>query len=87
MINTSPIGSKTTYGDYANFLMQRHIKSHFLKGCTGVHLLFDNPGQLKNTPKCLSKREEMSLHQLTLVILVLTSLSQHSYPKNGEKML
>lgn len=56
MINTSTIGSQTTYGDYANFLMQRHIKSHFLKGCTEVHLLFDNPGQLKNTPKMFEQK-------------------------------
>ena len=51
MINTSPLGSHTTYGDYARFLLKRHITPHFSRGCTEVHLLFDNPGQLKNTPK------------------------------------
>ena len=38
-------------GDYARFLLQRHVLSHFAKGCLEFHLLFDNPGQLKNTPK------------------------------------
>ena len=66
MINTSPIGTQTTYGDYANFLMQRHIKSLFLKGCTEVHLLFDNPGQLKNTPKQFEqKRRDQSAPVVT----------------------
>lgn len=51
MINTSPLGSHTTYGDYAMFLIQRHITSHFSRDCVEVDLIFDNPGQLKNTPK------------------------------------
>ena len=44
LINTLPLGSHNTYGDYARFLLQRHILSH-------LPLLFDNPGQLKKTPK------------------------------------
>ena len=32
LINTSPIGSQTTYADYASFLMQRHITPTFLEG-------------------------------------------------------
>ena len=51
MINTSPLGSHSTFVDYARFLMQRLITPHFSRGCTEVHLLFDNPGQLKDTPK------------------------------------
>ena len=51
MINTSPLGSHSTFGDYARFLTQRYIAPHFSRGCTEVHLLFDNPGQLKDTPK------------------------------------
>ncbi len=62
MINTSPLGSHTTYGDYARFLMQRHITPHFSRGCSEVHLLFDNPGQLKNTPKFFEhkRRDEVA---------------------------
>ena len=56
MINTSPLGSHTTYGDYARFLMQRHITPHFSRGCTEVHLLFDNPGRLNNTPKFFEQK-------------------------------
>ena len=56
MINTSPLGNHTTYGDYAMFLMQRHIISHFSRGCLEVHVIFDNPGQLKNTPKYFEQK-------------------------------
>lgn len=31
--------------------MQRHITPHPSRGCTEMHLLFHNPGQLKDTPK------------------------------------
>ena len=63
MINTSPIGSQSTYSDYAKFLMQRHIIAHFHKGCIEVHLLFDNPGQLKNSPKYFEqkRRDELAI--------------------------
>lgn len=61
MINTSPLGSHTTYGDYARFLMQRHITPHFSRGCSEVHLLFDNPGQLKNTPKFFEQKRRDEL--------------------------
>ena len=36
MINTSPLESHSTFGDYARFLMQRHITPHFSRGCTEV---------------------------------------------------
>ena len=56
MINTSPLGSHTTFADYARFLMQRHIIPRFSRGTLEVHLIFDNPGQLKNTPKSFEHR-------------------------------
>ena len=39
LINTFLLGSHNIYGDYARFLLQRHILSHFAKGCLEVHLL------------------------------------------------
>lgn len=51
LINTTPLGTHTTLKDYADFLMQRYILTQFRKGSQEVHLLFDNPGQLSNTPK------------------------------------
>ena len=41
----------TTFSDYAKFLMKKYIKPKFTRAAKGVHLTFDNPGRLKETPK------------------------------------
>ena len=51
IINTTPLGSHKTFDDYAKFLLRRHVISQFYKGSVEVHLIFDNPGRLPNTPK------------------------------------
>ena len=51
LINTTPLGSHKTLADYAKFLTRRFIITQFNQGCNEVHVLFDNPGRLKNTPK------------------------------------
>jgi len=51
LINTTPLGTHKTFKDYANFLMKRYVLTQFRKGCSEVHVIFDNPGQLQNTPK------------------------------------
>ena len=62
LINTTPLGSHTTFGDYGHFLIQRHIIPHFIRGCTEVHILFDNTGQLSCTPKYFEqqRRDQMA---------------------------
>lgn len=51
LINTNPLGSQKTLGDYATFLMKRFILPQFRKGTVEVHVIFDNPGCLQNSPK------------------------------------
>ena len=51
MINTTPLGSHRIMSEYAKFLFTRFVMSQFRRGCTEVHVLFDNPGRLPNTPK------------------------------------
>ena len=51
LINTKPLGTHKTLSDYAKFLMARHITSQFKRGAMEVHIIFDNPGRLGNTPK------------------------------------
>ena len=51
LINTNPLGSHKTLGDYAKFIMTRFLLMQFKRGSREVHVLFDNPGRLKNTPK------------------------------------
>ena len=65
LINTIPLGSHRTFGDYGQFLMQRHIIPHFLKGSTEVHLIFDNP-QLMNTPKYFEQRRRDQMASVTI---------------------
>ena len=62
IINTAPIGCHRTYRDYAEFLITRYISPHLIKGCTEVHLLFDNVGQLSSTPKFFEhqRRDELA---------------------------
>ena len=51
MINTKPLGAHKTLADYANFLMKRFIITRFNRESSEVHIIFDNPGRLQNTPK------------------------------------
>ena len=51
LINTSPLGGHKTFVDYGKFLLTRYIMTQFSKGSNEVHVVFDNPGRLKNTPK------------------------------------
>ena len=55
LINTMPLGSHKTMEDYAKFLMMRYLLTNLLtnfnKGSSEVHLVFGNPGHLKNSPR------------------------------------
>ena len=57
IINTTPLNSHKTLADYCKFLIQRFISPQFHKGCTEVHIIFDNPGQLNHTPKYFEQRQ------------------------------
>ena len=62
LINTNPLGTHLTYGDYANFLMMRHIVPHFRQGCNEVYVIFDSPGKQQNKPKYFEhqRRDEIA---------------------------
>ncbi len=54
LIIKAPVGSHATFQDYAHVLMKRFIMiimTQFAKGSSEVHVIFDNPGRLENTPK------------------------------------
>lgn len=55
LINTTPLPSHSQLGDYGKFLLNRFIRSQFKKGSMEVHVVFDNPGRLENTPKCFQQ--------------------------------
>ena len=45
---------------YGAFLIRRFISPHFLRGSTQIHVLFDNPGQLKENPKVVEQERRDS---------------------------
>ena len=49
--NIQPWAGHTTLTDYANFLKKQHIDFYFRNGAKDVHVVFDDPGSLPNTPK------------------------------------
>ena len=51
LINTTPLGSHKCMSDYGRFLFTRFIRSQFGRGCSEVHVIFDNPGRQPSTPK------------------------------------
>ena len=43
--------------DYVEYLLTRFVKPHFGAGCKEVHVVFDNPGSLNESPKEQSRRD------------------------------
>ena len=63
LININPLGSHKIFSDYASFIMQRFIMTQFQRGISEIHIIFDNPGRLENTPKYFEhKREGCNSH-------------------------
>ena len=61
ILNTSPLCSHRTFADYSNFLSKRFLTPHFNNGAREVHLIFDNPGRMEQTPKHFErKRRDLS---------------------------
>ncbi len=51
MLNTAPLGDHKTFSDYGNFLIKRFLVPQWRQGAQQLHIIFDNPGRLKQTPK------------------------------------
>lgn len=63
LLSTAPLGSHKTLADYAKFLMSRYLLTHFHSGSIEVHIIFDNPGRLSNTPKYF---QQLHMAQITV---------------------
>ena len=62
LINTAPLITHSTMQDYARFLIKCFAVPHFVKGVREVHIIFDNPGCIANTPKAVEQRRRDNLH-------------------------
>ncbi len=87
LINTTPLGSHKTLEDYANFLLKRHAVPHFKKGSTEVHILFDTPGCLDNSPKQFEQRRRDSSTKAPPCCITLQGSTKVSSKKWRETVL
>ena len=78
MLNTTPLSSHRTFADYANFLNRRYVLPNFAKGAKEVHILFDNPGRLPQTPKSF-ERKRRDLQATVIVGHVCDAIEDSRY--------
>ena len=63
LINILPWAGHTTLTDYAHFLRKQYIDFYFRNGAKEVHVVFDDPGSLPNTPKQFEQLRRDQQHQ------------------------
>ena len=51
LIQTHPLPTMRNLQDYVEMLIQKYLLIHLKAGVTQVHVVFDSPGSLKETPK------------------------------------
>ena len=66
MINSPPLGCHKTLSDYTQFLLKRFISPHLTRGSKEVHIVFDTPGMLPNTPKQFEQQRRDKTANITL---------------------
>ena len=63
LIQTSPIPTMTFMQEYTHLLLNQYIRPHFRAGVQEVHVIFDSPGSMRETPKELEQRRRDSSAQ------------------------
>lgn len=56
LIQSSPLPSMSCMKEYTQWLLHQYIRPHFRAGVQEVHVVFDTPGSMPETPKELEKR-------------------------------
>lgn len=56
MVHTAPYPEMKSMREYAKLLLIRYVRPHYSAGTEEVHVIFDNPGGLKESPKELEQR-------------------------------
>ena len=60
MVQTEPFPTIENMKEYVKMLFLKYVRPHFVSGVIEVHVIFDNPGALPETPKELEqKRRDM----------------------------
>ena len=66
MIQTIPLSSTENMREYAEMLLIRYVQPHYQAGALVVHVIFDNPRSLPESPKILeqSRRDSAKAKEL-----------------------
>ena len=60
LIQTSPIPTMNCMQEYTHLLLNQCVRPHFRAGVQEVHVIFDSPGSMRETPKELEQRRRDS---------------------------
>ena len=60
MIQTQPLTVNITIREYMMMLLKRFVVPHFRFGVGEIHVIFDNPGAMKESPKEIEQRRRGS---------------------------
>ena len=56
MIQTTPLPTMSCIREYVQLLLAQYVRPHFRAGAQEVHVVFDNPGSMKETPKEIEQK-------------------------------
>ena len=89
MINTHPLAHHTKLSAYGDFLLKRFVFPHFGRGSKEVHVIFDNPGRLQNTPKFFEqkRRDEIATISASHMCMEMTEETKLTPRKWRENVL
>ena len=86
IIQSEPLGMHRLFKDYGSFLLNRWVKSYFMKGIKGVQIIFDHANRHGMSPKDLERnRRDSSSHSTTTQFNEIKS--NDSVPRDWRKFL
>lgn len=56
IIQSSPLSSMGCMKEYTQWILDQHVKPHLRAGAQEVHVVFDSPGSMSQTPKELEQK-------------------------------
>lgn len=74
--------------EYVQLLLAQYVRPHFRAGAKEVHVVFDNPGAMKETPKEIEQKRRDNNADKTRVAHSCTALNRTtSIPTNWRSLL
>ena len=62
IIQTPPVSTTSTFNEYAEFITKRYLMPHLKANTSEVHVLFDDPDQMPESPKQLERKRRDESH-------------------------